>query len=73
MTLAWGLLFKLMPPRDRGAIAGLATTTKGFGLLVGVPLTGLAIDLLRPHLSATAGSRRSGRCWGCRSWASSRS
>ena len=55
MTLAWGLLFKLMPPRDRGAIAGLATTTKGFGLLVGVPLTGLAIDLLRPHLSATQG------------------
>jgi len=55
MTLAWGLLFKLMPPRDRGAIAGLATTTKGFGLLVGVPLTGLAIDLVHPHLSATQG------------------
>jgi MFS family permease len=55
MTLAWGLLFKLMPPRDRGAIAGLATTTKGFGLLVGVPLTGLAIDVVRPHLSATQG------------------
>ncbi len=55
MTLAWGLLFKLMPPRDRGAIAGLATTTKGFGLLVGVPLTGLAIDLVRPHLRATHG------------------
>ncbi len=55
MTLAWGLLFKLMPPHDRGAIAGLATTTKGFGLLVGVPLTGLAIDLVRPHLQATHG------------------
>ena len=32
MTLAWGLLFKLMPPDDRGAISGLATTTKGLGL-----------------------------------------
>jgi MFS family permease len=55
MTLAWGLLFKLMPPRDRGAIAGLATTTKGLGLLVGVPLTGLALDFLKPHLSSTQG------------------
>jgi MFS family permease len=55
MTLAWGLLFKLMPATDRGAIAGLATTTKGLGLLVGVPLTGLAIDLLKPYLSATHG------------------
>jgi MFS family permease len=55
MTLAWGLLFKLMPPGDRGAISGLATTTKGLGLLVGVPLTGLAIDLLRPHFEGTHG------------------
>jgi MFS family permease len=55
MTLAWGLLFKLMPAGDRGAISGLATTTKGLGLLVGVPLTGLAIDLLQPHLSGTNG------------------
>ena len=35
MTLAWALLFKLMPPQHRGAIAGLATTTKGIGLLIG--------------------------------------
>jgi MFS family permease len=55
MTLAWGLLFKLMPAGDRGAISGLATTTKGLGLLVGVPLTGLAIDLLQPHLRGTHG------------------
>jgi len=55
MTLAWGLLFKLMPASDRGAISGLATTTKGIGLLIGVPLTGLAIDLLQPHLAATGG------------------
>lgn len=55
MTLAWGLLFKLMPARDRGAIAGLATTTKGLGLFVGVPLTGVVIDLVAPHLSSTHG------------------
>ena len=40
MTLAWGLLFKLMPPDDRGAISGLATTTKGIGLIVGTLLAG---------------------------------
>ena len=39
MTLAWGLLFKLMPPDERGAISGLATTTKGIGLIIG-PLAG---------------------------------
>ncbi len=31
MTLSWALLFKLMPPQHRGAISGLATTTKGVG------------------------------------------
>jgi MFS family permease len=55
MTLAWGLLFKLMPPQHRGAISGLATTTKGFGLLLGAPLAGFAIDLARPYLTATHG------------------
>lgn len=55
MTLAWGLLFKLMPQAHRGAISGLATTTKGFGLLLGAPLAGLAIDVARPHLDATHG------------------
>jgi MFS family permease len=45
MTLAWGLLFKLMPEGDRGAISGLATTTKGIGLLIGPLLAGVAIDL----------------------------
>jgi MFS family permease len=55
MTLAWGLLFKLMPARDRGAISGLATTTKGLGLLVGAPVAGAAIDLARPYLHATSG------------------
>ncbi|MGB2951796.1 MAG: MFS transporter [Gaiellaceae bacterium] len=55
MTLAWGLLFKLMPAKHRGAISGLATTTKGIGLLVGAPAAGLAIDLARPYLHATNG------------------
>jgi MFS family permease len=55
MTLAWGLLFKLMPVQHRGAVSGLATTTKGVGLLVGAPIAGLAIDLARPYLRATDG------------------
>lgn len=55
MTLAWGLLFTLMPAGDRGAIAGLATTTKGAGLIVGPLLAGAAVDILRPTLEATEG------------------
>ena len=55
MTLAWGLLFKLMPPGERGTISGLATTTKGLGLLIGPLAAGAAIDILRPHLEATEG------------------
>jgi len=55
MTLAWGLLFKLMPPEHRGAISGLATTTKGVGLIVGPIAAGAAIDLLSPYLRSTDG------------------
>jgi MFS family permease len=55
MTLAWGLLYKIVPAEHRGAISGLATTTKGIGLLVGAPVAGLAIDLARPYLEATNG------------------
>jgi MFS family permease len=55
MTLAWGLLFKLMPPQHRGAVSGIATTTKGLGLLLGPLLAGSAIDVLSPYLSATDG------------------
>ena len=40
---------------DRGAIAGLATTTKGIGLLIGPLLAGAAIDLLSPYLDDTRG------------------
>ena len=55
MTLAWGLLFKLMPEQHRGAVSGLATTTKGLGLLLGAPIAGAAIDLAGPYLPATDG------------------
>jgi MFS family permease len=55
MTLAWGLLFKLMPEQHRGAVSGLATTTKGLGLLLGAPIAGAAIDIARPYLDATDG------------------
>ncbi len=55
MTLAWGLLFKLMPAEDRGAIAGLATTTRGLGLIIGPLAAGAAIELLRGGLPDTQG------------------
>jgi len=55
MTLAWGLLFKLMPDEERGAVSGLATWTKGVGLLIGPLAAGGAIDLLAPQLEATEG------------------
>jgi MFS family permease len=55
MTLAWGLLYKIVPAQHRGAVSGLATTTKGIGLLVGAPVAGAAIDLARPYLHATEG------------------
>ena len=55
MTLSWGLLFKLTPPADVGAVAGLGTMTKGFGLLAGPLLAGAAIDILAPYLESTQG------------------
>jgi MFS family permease len=55
MTLSWALLFKLMPPQHRGAIAGLATTTKGLGLLVGPLVAGVMIDVMSPYLDRTDG------------------
>ncbi len=55
MTLAWGLLFKLMPPGERGAVSGLATTTKGVGLVIGPLAAGAVIDLLSPTLEGTKG------------------
>src|SRR5439155_20203625 len=45
MTLAWGLLYKIVPEEHRGAVSGLATTTKGIGSLIGARIAGLALDL----------------------------
>jgi MFS family permease len=55
MTLAWGLLFKLMPEDERGAISGLATMTKGVGLLLGPLGAGVAIDAFSGVLRGTDG------------------
>ncbi len=55
MTLSWALLFKLMPREHRGAISGIATTTKGWGLLLGPLVAGVLIDQLAPYLNATDG------------------
>lgn len=55
MTLAWALLFKVMPPTHHGAVTGLATTTKGFGLILGPLIAGAAIDIFRPVLESTEG------------------
>ncbi len=55
MTLAWGLVFKLMPAEHRGTISGLATTTKGVGLIIGPIAAGVLIDLVAPHLPSTDG------------------
>jgi len=55
MTLSWALLFKLMPAEHRGAISGLATTTKGVGLLIGPLVAGIMIDVMAPYLGKTDG------------------
>jgi MFS family permease len=55
MTLAWALLFEVAGDEDHASIAGLATTTKGLGLVLGPVLVGLAIDQARPWLDATDG------------------
>jgi MFS family permease len=55
MTLAWALLFKVMPPTDRGTITGLATTTKGIGLLIGPLAAGAAIDIFHDYFRSTEG------------------
>lgn len=55
MTLSWGLLFKIMPPRDRGAITGLAIVTKGVGLIVGPLAVGAVIEIFAGQLQSTEG------------------
>jgi MFS family permease len=55
MTLAWGLLYKLMADGDHASVAGLAEVTKGLGLVLGPVLVGLAIDVAEPWFRATKG------------------
>jgi len=55
MTLSWGLLYTIMPAGDRGTITGLATTTKGLGLVIGPLGAGAAIDIFSPFLESTDG------------------
>lgn len=55
MTLSWAILFQLMPPEQRGAISGIATTTKGWALIFGPLAAGLLIDIFEPYLEATNG------------------
>jgi len=55
MTLAWGLLFKLTPSEHRGTVAGLATTTKGFGLIIGPIAAGAAMDIFGRYFTSTDG------------------
>src|SRR5512132_146539 len=55
MTLAWGLLFTLTPPEHRGAVSGLATTTKGFGLIIGPIAAGAAMDIFGQYFESTDG------------------
>lgn len=55
MTLAWALLFKVSPSTDRGTVTGLATTTKGIGLIIGPLAAGAAIDIMSPYLESTRG------------------
>jgi MFS family permease len=55
MTLAWGLLFKVTPDEHRGTVAGLATTTKGFGLVIGPIAAGGIMDIFGRYFESTHG------------------
>jgi MFS family permease len=55
MTLAWGLLFKVTPAEHRGTVVGLATTTKGFGLIIGPIAAGVAMDTFGRYFPSTDG------------------
>jgi MFS family permease len=55
MTLAWALLFKVMPGSGRGAVSGLAIMTKGLGLLIGPIVVGITIDVAGTFLQSTEG------------------
>ena len=55
MTLAWGLLFKLMPPTSAAPSPASRRRRRGSASLIGPLAAGAAIDILGPHLEATDG------------------
>lgn len=55
MTLPYALLMTLLPPRDHGAGAALFAISRGFGLLAGPLLAGVAIAVLEPAFAETNG------------------
>ncbi|MFT3773525.1 MAG: MFS transporter [Minicystis sp.] len=55
LTLPYALLMRMMPAGSHGAAAGLFDLSGGAGTLLGPAITGLAIDVLRPHFTATNG------------------
>jgi MFS family permease len=55
MTLPYALLMGLLPERDHGAGAALFAISRGFGLLAGPLLAGVAITVLRPTFEGTDG------------------
>lgn len=55
MTLPYALLMPLMPERDRGAVTGFYSLSRGLGAMLGPLLAGVAISLLRGPLSDTEG------------------
>jgi MFS family permease len=55
MGLPYALLMPLMPRGEHGALTGIYSVSRGIGTMLGPLLAGLAIQLLRPLYSATAG------------------
>src|SRR5205814_4339832 len=55
MTLAWGLLYKIVPVQHLGAVSGLATTTKVIVLLIGATVDGLDIYMSGRHVHGMIG------------------
>jgi MFS family permease len=55
VALPYALLMQLMESRHHGTMAGLYDVSSGVGTLLGPTITGVAIDLWRPHFASTHG------------------
>lgn len=55
MSLPYALLIPMMPPAGHGALTGLYSMSRGFGVVLGPVLGGLVIDALKGPLSSTQG------------------